>query len=80
MYEDNMLLDDVSLKGPYEESLFTDHKGHQGKIIVLTGTLMWLNGLYGVDLSDNDFDTGFDTDLQSVASEIMGQHDPNYSR
>jgi hypothetical protein len=80
MYQDNMLLDDVLPRGPYEESLFTDEKGHQGKIIVETGTLMWLNGLYGVDLSSNDFDTGFDTDLPTIAAEIMQQHDPNYSR
>jgi len=80
MYQDNQLLDDVLPIGPYEESLFTDEKGHQGKIIVETGKLMWLNGLYGVDLSSNDLDTGFDTNLQSVAAEIMQQHDPNYSR
>jgi len=80
MYQDNGLLDDVLPRGPYDESLFTDEKGHQGKIIVETGTLLWLSGLYGVDLSSNDFDTGFDTDLHSVAAEIMQQHDPNYSR
>ena len=80
MYQDNQLLDNVLLRGSYDESLFTDEKGHQGKIIVETGSLMWLSGLYGVDLSSNDFDTGFDTDLQSVAAEIMQEHDPNYSR
>ena len=80
MHQDNSLLDDVLLRGPYEESLFTDEKGHQGKIIVETGTLMWLNSLYGVDLSSNDFDSGFETDLHSIAEEIMQQHDPNYSR
>jgi hypothetical protein len=80
MYQDTELLDDVLLRGPYEESLFTDEKGHQGKIIVETGTLLWLSSLYGVDLSSNDFDTGFDTDLYNVAAEIMQQHDPNYSR
>lgn len=80
MHQDNSLSDDVLLRGPYDESLFTDEKGHQGKIIVETGTLMWLNGLYGVDLSSNDFDTGFETDLNSIAAEIMQQHDPNYSR
>jgi hypothetical protein len=80
MHQDNSLLDDVLLRGPYEESLFTDEKGHQGKIIVETGTLMWLNSLYGVDLSSNDFDTGFETDLHSIAEEIMQQHNPNYSR
>jgi hypothetical protein len=80
MYQSGTLLDDVLAKGPFEDSLFTDEKGHQGKIIVTTGTLMWLNGLYEVDLSSYQADTGFETDLHAIASEIMEQHDPNYRR
>lgn len=80
MYQNGTLLDDVLARGPFEDSLFTDEKGHQGKIIVTTGTLMWLNGLYGVDLSGDNFDTEFETDLHAIAGEIMEQHDPNYRR
>lgn len=80
MYQNGTLLDDVLATGPFEDSLFTDEKGHQGKIIVTTGTLMWLNGLYGVDLSGDNFDTEFETDLHAIAGEIMEQHDPNYRR
>jgi hypothetical protein len=58
-YENNLLLDDISLFGSYDDSIFRDTKGHQGKIVVNTGALIWLNGLYGVNLRTNDSDTGF---------------------
>ena len=65
-YENDLLLDDVSLFGSYDDSIFTDAKGHQGKIVVYTGALVWLNGLYGVNLRTNEFDTGFNTDLHTI--------------
>ena len=77
-YENDLLLDEVSLFGSYDDSIFTDTKGHQGKIVVYTGALVWLNGLYGVNLRTNEFDTGFNTDLHTIAEEIMDLHDPNY--
>jgi len=79
-YENDLLLDDVSLFGSYDDSIFTDAKGHQGKIVVYTGALVWLNGLYGVNLRTNEFDTGFNTDLHTIAEEIMDLHDPNYKQ
>ena len=59
-------------------SLFTDTKGHQGNIIRETGSLLWLKNIYGVDLSTFSYDTGFNTNLQDVAKQIMDSHDPNY--
>ena len=79
-YENDLLLDDVSLFGSYDDSIFTDAKGHQGKIVITTGALVWLNGLYGVNLRTNEFDTGFNTDLHTIAEEIMDLHDPNYKQ
>ena len=79
-YENDLLLDDISLFGSYDDSIFTDAKGHQGKIVVYTGALVWLNGLYGVNLRTNEFDTGFNTDLHTIAEEIMDLHDPNYKQ
>jgi hypothetical protein len=79
-YENDLLLDDVSLFGSYDDSIFTDAKGHQGKIVVYTGALVWLNGLYGVNLRTNEFDTGFNTDLHTIAEEIMDLHNPNYKQ
>ena len=79
-YENYLLIDEVSLFGSYDDSIFTDAKGHQGKIVVYTGALVWLNGLYGVNLRTNEFDTGFNTDLHTIAEEIMDLHDPNYKQ
>ena len=77
-YENNLLLDDISLFGSYDDSIFRDTKGHQGKIVVNTGALIWLDGLYGVNLRTNDSDTGFNTDLHTIAENIMDLHDPDY--
>jgi hypothetical protein len=57
-----------------------DSKGHQGKIVVNTGALIWLNGLYGVNLRTNDANTGFNTDLHTIAENIMDLHDQNYKQ
>ncbi len=79
-YENNLLLDDISLFGSYDDSIFTDTKGHQGEIVINTGALIWLNGLYGVNLRTNNADTGFNTDLHTIAENIMDLHDPDYKQ
>jgi hypothetical protein len=79
-YENNLLLDDVSLFGSYDDSIFTDAKGHQGEIVVNTGALIWLNGLYEVNLRTDNSDTGFNTDLHTIAENIMDLHDTNYKQ
>ena len=78
MNTDDELLDDISRFGPKETSLFVDTKGHQGDIIIETGSLVWLNSLYSVDLSNFSYETGFNTDLHEIAKQIMDSHDPNY--
>jgi hypothetical protein len=57
MNMDNELLDDITRFGPRETSLFVDDKGHQGDIIIEAGSLIWLNSIYGVDLSTFEYDT-----------------------
>jgi len=79
MHKDDLLLDNIAYIGPFETSLFTDTEGHQGEITASTGALMWLKGIYKVDLSTNDYDTGFNTDLHTVAEDAMNSHDPDYS-
>ena len=72
------LLDEITLFGPKETSIFTDQKGHQGQIVIDTGTLIWLNKIYNVNLQTNNYSTGFKTDLHYVAQEIIENHDSNY--
>ena len=79
MHKDGLLLDNIAYIGPFETSLFTDTEGHQGEITASTGALMWLKGIYKVDLSTNNYDTGFNTDLHKVAEDAMNSHDPDYS-
>ena len=78
MHQNDLLLDDISLFGSFERAIFTDAKGHQGEVVVTTGALIWLSSIYGVHLRNNDFDTGFNTDLHTVAEEIVVNHDPEY--
>tara|TARA_B100000768_G_scaffold110951_1_gene102866 strand:- start:370 stop:1233 length:864 start_codon:yes stop_codon:yes gene_type:complete len=80
MYHDDLLLDDTQYMGAFENSLFTDSMGHQGEMIEQTGALMWLKGIYNVDLTANDFETGFETDLHAVAEGAMNSHDSDYNQ
>ena len=75
---DNELLDDISMVGPKSSSIFTDEKGHQGQIVIETGTMIWLNSIYNVDLSSFNYNTGFTTDLHAIAQDIIDSHDSNY--
>lgn len=80
MHLDNQLLDAITMTGPKATSIFTDAKGHQGDIVRETGTLVWLNSIYGIDLTTNTYDTGFNTDLHTIAKQIMDNHDSNYKQ
>lgn len=77
---DNELLDDISMIGPKSTSIFTDEKGHQGQIVIETGTMLWLNSIYNVNLSSFNYDTGFNTDLHAIAQDIIDTHDSNYKQ
>lgn len=77
---DNELLDDISMIGPKSTSIFTDEKGHQGQIVIETGTMIWLNSIYNVNLSSFNYDTGFNTDLHAIAQDIIDTHDSNYKK
>lgn len=78
MQQDGQLLDSITMSGPKATSLFTDAKGHQGQIIIETGTLMWMKEIYSLDLNTSDYETGFNTDLHGLADQIMDDHDPSY--
>ncbi len=78
MNQNNELLDEITMFGPKATSIFTDDKGHQGQIVIETGTLLWLNSIYGVDLNTSTYNTGFNTDLHEIAKQIMDSHDPSY--
>ena len=80
MKQDDLLLDNIAMFGPKPTSIFTDDKGHQGQIIIETGTLLWLSGIYNIDISTNTYQTGFNTDLHEIAKQIFDSHDVNYKQ
>ena len=80
MQVDDLLLDEIELFGPKPTSIFTDSKGHQGQIVIETGTLIWLNSIYSEELSSNNYETGFNTNLHFIAEDIMNSHNSNYKR
>lgn len=80
MNVNNLLLDNISMFGPKNNSIFTDHKGHQGQIVIETGSLIWLHSIYNIDLKTNDYETGFKTDLHSIAEEIAANHVMAYKK
>ncbi len=80
MKQDGLLLDSIDITGPSATSLFTDAKGHQGQIIVETGTLIWMKSIYRENLGTNSYPTGFKTDLHGLADQIMNNHDPLYNQ
>jgi len=75
---DNELLDYITMVGPKSTSIFTDEKGHQGQIVIETGTMIWLNSIYQINLEDFDYDTGFNTDLHQIAIDVMNNHPSSY--
>jgi hypothetical protein len=80
MQLDDLLLDEIELFGPKPTSIFTDPKGHQGQIVIEAGTLIWLNSIYSEELIGNNYETGFNTDLHSIAEDIMNSHDSDYKK
>ena len=77
LQRDSLLLDDILYRGNREYSLFTDELGHQGDIIINTGALMWLESIYNINLDENDYETGFNTDLHSIAQDILDSYNQN---
>ena len=50
------------------------------QIVIETGTMIWLNSIYNVDLSSFNYNTGFTTDLHAIAQDIIDSHDSNYKQ
>lgn len=77
---DNKLLDNIEMFGPKSKSIFRDERGHQGQIVIETGTMIWLNSIYNTNLVTLNHDTGYNTDLKKIAQEIIDRHDIKYKQ
>ncbi len=79
LYEAGDLPDVSSLTGDYNDAVFTDTKGHAGRILIDTCELIWLNAIYGVHLDTYDHDPGYITNIKAIARDIMDAHNPDYN-
>ncbi len=62
-----------------EDAIFVDALGHADHILVALGELVWLRALYGVKMSDYDFEPNFQADLKGIADAIMEEHEHAYN-
>lgn len=73
-------LPDVSaLVSSSVDAIFRDTLGHPDDILIALGELVWLRSIYGVDLSNYDYDPGYSVNLRAIAQAITDEHDPNYN-
>lgn len=78
LFEAGNLPDVNFLTGDTDDAIFVDTKGHPGGILRDLGRLVWLNAIYGIDLSTYAHDPGYNADLKGIAQAIMDSHDPAY--
>jgi hypothetical protein len=69
----------TAMQGDKETSIFTDNLGHPGTVLIDQGILVWLTAIYDVDLTNYSYGPAYSIDLNSVATGIMDEHDPDYN-
>jgi len=72
MFEADELAGDIEqLTGPKETSIFTDARGHAGKIAIDTGALIWLHAVHGVEPMDLPVFEQWNVDIRQIAQNIL---------
>lgn len=79
LLEVDNLPDVQALIGAKNSAIFTDSLGHPGNILRDVGRPIFLQAIYGVDLSTYSYGPAYSTDLNMIADSIMGAHDPAYN-
>jgi List-Bact-rpt repeat protein len=78
-YTDNQLPELTSLVSE-DGGLYSDDFGHAGSMIVELASLVWIEAIYGVDISEYQYYSRYTTDLRPIAESIMAGHDRDYNR
>ncbi len=78
LFDAGNLPDISSMTGSASDALFTDYKGHAGRILKDTAAMVWLSTLYGIDLYSYNWNHGYTTDLRQIAGAIMDENDQIY--
>jgi len=72
-------LDDVeALVSGSVDSIYNDTLGHGDDILLAVSEMVWLNAIYGVDLSDYAYEPDFTVDIKAIAESIMEEHSSEY--
>jgi hypothetical protein len=71
LFEKGMLQDVDNLIGPERNSIFTDKKGHAGLLAKDTGSLIWLNAIYGINPMDIPKIEKYKLDIREVAAKVL---------
>jgi hypothetical protein len=71
LFEKGMLQDVDNLVGPERNSIFTDKKGHAGLLAKDTGSLIWLNAIYGINPMDIPKIEKYKLDIREVAAKVL---------
>ena len=71
LFEDGNLPDVSSMTGAANSAIFTDYKGHAGRILKDTAAMVWLSTLYGIALDTYAWDHGYITDIRQIARTIV---------
>ena len=74
LFEKGMLQDVDNLIGPERNSIFTDKKGHAGLLAKDTGSLIWLNAIYGINPMDIPKIEKYKLDIREVAAEVLRKY------
>ena len=74
LFEKGMLQDVDNLIGPERNSIFTDKKGHAGLLAKDTGSLIWLNAIYGINPMDIPKIEKYKLDIREVAAKVQRKY------
>ena len=74
LFEKGMLQDVDNLIGPRRNSIFTDEKGHAGLLAKDTGSLIWLNAIYGINPMDIPKIEKYKLDIREVAAKVQRKY------
>ena len=74
LFEKGMLQDVDNVIGPERNSIFTDKKGHAGLLAIDTGSLIWLNAIYGINPMDIPKIEKYKLDIREVAAEVLRKY------
>ena len=60
--------------------IHSDEHGHAEQLLTDLNTLVWLESIYGYDVSDFEKEYDYETDIKQIAHDVASRQDPAYTR